>query len=255
MTDDRRQAILDNVIHDEDHQSNRRKLQGLYGMVAARQNGRIAAAFDGRTVLDVGAGYGNLTRDLQDSGLECRGIEIDTEKIDLARKWFGVELERRDIHAGDYADGQFDTVVFREVIRHLRLTEAVGQAARIAARRVVVFQANPIWLLRLAYKVTGHHEHAQYGLGDIAAALREAGLAVGKVEYFDTIAFPLSGGYIGRQLLPNWRWLARLVMGIDWAVTGLVRLLGLGRWMCYRGLIVAKKSQAKEISRRGRRER
>lgn len=247
MIDDRRQAILDNVIHDEDHESNRRKLQGLYGMVAERQNGRIAAACDGRTVLDVGAGYGNLTRDLQKSGLDCTGIEIDTEKIDLARKWFDVELERRDIHDSGYADGQFDTVVFREVIRHLSLAEAVGQAARIGARRVIVFQANPIWLLRLAYKVTGHHEHAQYGLDDIAAAFREAGLAVGKIEYFDTIAFPLSGGYIGRQLVPNWRWLARLVMGIDWAVTGLVRLLGLGRWMCYRGLILAEKKTEQKV--------
>lgn len=243
MIDDRQQAILDNVIHDENHASNRRKLQGLYGMVAQRQNGRIAEACEGESILDVGAGYGNLTRDLRKAGLKCTGIEIDTEKIDLAREWFDIELEQRDIHDGSYADGQFDTVVFREVIRHLRLAEAVAEAGRIATKRVIVFQANPIWLLRLAYKLTGHHEHAEYGLSDIAQTMRQAGLTVGKIEYFDTIAFPLSGGYIGRQLVPNWRWLCKIVMGMDWVVTGLVRLLGLGRWMCYRGLIVGEKSK------------
>jgi len=250
MTNDRQQAILDNVIHDEDHQSNRRKLLGLYGMVAERQNRRIASACAGSSVLDVGAGYGNLTQHLQKWGFECTGIEIDTEKIPLASQWYGVELKRRDIHDSGYADGQFDTVVFREVIRHLRLAEVVSEAARIAGRRVVVFQANPILMLRLAYKLTGHHEHAQYGLDDIAQTLRNDGLTVRRIQYFDTIAFPLSGGYIGRQLIPNWRWLARLVMGIDWAVTSLVRMLGLGRWMCYRGLIVAEKKPEKDFTQR-----
>ena len=160
MTDERQQAIADNVIHDEDHEANRRKLDGLYGRVAERQNARIAAACAGKRVLDVGAGYGNLTRHLLDAGLDATGIEIDDEKIPLARQWYDVELDKVDIHESGYAEGQFDTVIFREVIRHLRLEEVCRQAARIAAKRVIVFQANPIWLLRLAYRLTGHHEHA-----------------------------------------------------------------------------------------------
>lgn len=244
MMDPRQQAIADNVIHDEDHEANHRKLQGLYGRVAERQNARIAAACAGPRVLDVGAGYGNLTRRLLNAGFDATGIEIDDEKIPLARQWYDVRLDKVDIHESGYADGQFDTVIFREVIRHLRLEEVCRQAARIAARRVIVFQANPIWMLRLAYKISGHHEHAEYGLSDIADTLRSAGLSVRKIEYYDTIAFPLSGGYIGRQLVPNWRWLQGAALGVDAACTGFARLLGLGRWMCYRGLIVGEKPGA-----------
>ncbi len=242
MARDRQQDILENIIHDEDHDSNLRKLNGLYGLVARRQNEAIRNCCAGVSALDVGAGYGNLTRQLKDAGLQCTGIEIDSEKIQLAQQWFGVELEDRDIYANGYADGQFDTVIFREVLRHLRMEQAIKNAVRIAAKRIIIFQANPIWLLRLVYRVTGHHEHAQYSLDDIAQALKDAGLNVRKIAYMDTVAFPLSGGYIGRQMVPAWRWFYTLVLAADEALGWLVRFLGVGRWVCYRGLILADKS-------------
>jgi hypothetical protein len=52
-------------------------------------------------------------------------------------------------------------------------------------------------------------------------SVRAAGLARRKVQYDDTIAFPLSGVYIGRKPVANWRRLGRAAMGIDAAVRGL----------------------------------
>jgi 2-polyprenyl-3-methyl-5-hydroxy-6-metoxy-1,4-benzoquinol methylase len=50
------------IIHEEDHAWNRRKLTGLYGRVADQQNRAILSCVVGERVLDVGPGYGNLTR-------------------------------------------------------------------------------------------------------------------------------------------------------------------------------------------------
>ena len=80
MSVEREQAIREHVIHDEDHERNRVKLQGLYGRVAEAQNRTVIEHCAGVRALDVGAGYGNLTRAAIDAELECIGIEIDDEK-------------------------------------------------------------------------------------------------------------------------------------------------------------------------------
>ncbi len=236
----REQAIREHVIHREDHDRNRLKLRQLYGLVADRQNSLIVDHCAGR-VLDVGAGYGNLTRAVLDAGLECVGIEIDQEKIHLARQWFGVELQDCDIHDSQFADDAFDTVVFREVIRHLRLDQALREAARIAAKRLIIFQANPVWPLRLANRLAGHREHAQYSRGEIIAALERVSLKARTVIHTDPLAFPLSGGYIGPQLMPKWRWVYKIVLGVDRCLRRVLQSLGLGPYLCYRVLIVADK--------------
>ena len=240
----REQAIRDNIIHDEDHERNRRKLDGLYGRVAEAQNRLIVSHCAGRRVLDVGAGYGNLTRAALDAGMDCVGIEIDEEKIARAKEWFGVELQRRDIHDSGFAAGEFDTVIFREVVRHLRLDDALAEAARIAAGRVLIFQANAVWLLRLANRLAGHREHAEYLPADLVAAVERAGFRRRAVVYSDPLAFCLSGGYIGPQLTPRWRRLYRLLLGLDRLLRPLLQALGLARHTCYRVLIVADKQGA-----------
>lgn len=244
----RSEAIESNIIHDEDHQRNRRRLDGLYGRVAHAQDIWILAHCRGRSVLDVGAGYGNLTRCALDQGMEVTGIEIDDEKIDLARQWFDVELHPRDIHDGGFGVGEFDTVVFREVVRHLQLPQAMTQVSKAASQRVIVFQANSILPLRLANRIFGHREHAEYTTGDIVAALTEAGFTCRKVLYRDTLAFPLSGGYIGRPLLPGWKWVGVLALACDHCLTAIFRTLGIARWTCFRKMVIADKSGAEDVA-------
>ena len=220
------------------------KLQGLYGRVAEAQNRTVIEHCAGVRALDVGAGYGNLTRAAIDAELECIGIEIDDEKRRLGREWFDVELLHRDAHDSGFADGEFDTVIFREVVRHLRLAEALAEAARIARRRVIIFQANPVWLLRLANRLAGHREHAEYTTADLLAAVEQAGLVCRKVRYTDPLAFPISGGYIGPQLVPDWQWVYEIVLGMDRClgrVFGVFPLLA--SCVCFRVLIVADRPE------------
>ena len=244
MTIEREQAIREGVIHDEDHRRNRVKLDALYGKVAEKQNRMIIEHCVGSRVLDVGAGYGNLTRAAIDAGLDCVGIEIDNEKRRLGREWCNVDLLHRDAHDSGFADGEFDTVIFREVVRHLRLDEVFAEAARITARRVIIFQANSIWPLRLANRLAGHHEYAEHTFGELIAAVETAGFSCRKPQYADPLAFPLSGGYIGPQIVPKWRWMHKIVLGMDRC---LERMLGLwpmlGSGLCFRVLIVADKPE------------
>jgi len=66
---DRDEALShEQIHHQENHLRNRQRLSELYGKVARQQNELIIEYCKGKSVLDVGAGYGNLTRQLIDSG-------------------------------------------------------------------------------------------------------------------------------------------------------------------------------------------
>jgi hypothetical protein len=63
--------------------------------------------------------------------------------------------------------------------------------------------------------------------------LRRNGFVVRRTSYSDTLAFPLSGGYIARPMLP--RWAARPVMAFDAVVARVF-----GRALAWRYLLSAE---------------
>ena len=61
-----------------------------------------------------------------------------------------------------------------------------------------------------------------------------------KLEYSELFAFPMSGGYVGPVLIPSRpRWVGSAILALDEALMGLARLLGLGRLVGWRYLLVA----------------
>jgi SAM-dependent methyltransferase len=234
----REELVAADIIHDEDHERNRRRLQELYGDVAARQNAFIAEHVRG-SVLDVGAGYGTLVRDLCARGHQATGVEIDEEKIRRGREWYGVELRRADF--AQLRGERFGTVVFREALNHMELDEALGHAFEIATDRCIVFQGTEIAPLRVAKKLYGHEEHDQKTPPQIVSGLERAGFVHVRQFFRDTLAFPLSGGWWGKSFVPNVTSVKRALLGSDAILTRAVVGLGLGPALCFRVLIVGEK--------------
>jgi len=80
---------------------------------------RISA---GERVLDVGCGNGALAADVADrSGAEVTGIDIDADKINLARENYGhpnLTLVTGDV-LKNLPEGAFDTIILSNVLEHL----------------------------------------------------------------------------------------------------------------------------------------
>jgi len=230
----------DHRIHDENHEKNRVRLQRLYGRVARRQDDLIVQNCLGQRVLDVGAGYGTLTRSLLKAGREAVAIDIDPGKIEKAREWHGIEVQRRDFL--ELRGETFDTVIFREVLNHLELDEALSQAFRVSRRQVIVFQGTGNLLLNLAKSICGHREYQQKRLRDITEGLRRAGFHIEKELYVDLLAYPLSGGWTGPTLVPpNWR-VEGAIMKLDDLAQGLLERVGLSKALSFRFLVSAVKA-------------
>ncbi len=238
---DRQKALAHGIIHDEDHERNCNRLRGLYGKVAAIQNDLIVRHCKGNTVLDVGAGYGNLTRQLREAGKKVISLEVDEEKIKRALDWFGTEIRFLNFYDWDGKKESVDTIVFREVLNHLDMDRAFEKAFSVSKCRCLVFQGTEILPLRMAKKLYGHEEYQQKQIADIAESLRKRGFSVRQILYSDTVAFPLSGGWWGHCWAPASGIFDSAILKADRIITKVIHLLNAEKYFCFRALIVADK--------------
>jgi hypothetical protein len=74
--------------------------------------------------------------------------------------------------------------------------------------------------------------------------LAGAGFQEQEVIFRDSFAFPLSGGYHARQLVPRIPSVETAVLDLDHALTRVLRFLGVASIFCWRYLLVADSSSS-----------
>jgi ubiquinone/menaquinone biosynthesis C-methylase UbiE len=115
----------------EEFQS-RGKYDYLYGD-EVRKNLYVQLIGKGHKILEVGCRAGNLTQHFHE-GNEVIGIDVDRNALKEFEKRLGLESKWVDVDSEDFPfeDGQFDLVVFSEVMEHLRFPQkALHEIARV----------------------------------------------------------------------------------------------------------------------------
>lgn len=215
------------------------RLDGVFGLVDARANRRIAAQVAGNQVLDLGCGFGGLVDELRRQGREAVGIDLLDHQIEAGRRRFP-EADLRLVEDGplDFPDASFDTVILKDSLHHLAaegdVEAAMREVARVCRRRVLVWEPNPSVPLRLGRTIIGHVD-PMCPPAQARGILQAAGFVVRGVQYSDALAFPLSGGYVSRPLMP--RAAVPVLFQLD---DVLIRLLG--RHAAWRYLMIAEKA-------------
>lgn len=229
------------IYHTLDHEFVRRQLQHdcLCGKVRVRQDRAIADAILGTRVLDVGSGYGTLTRNLRQRGLHVTALEPHKETRDLAREWFGVHSSADDVYSVPLEAGSIDTVIFRESVEHLDMELTLARLADLAVKRVLIFQSNLNWMLRITRGWLNHEEFNPKPRAYYEQALTRHGFAVKSVTHRDLVAFPLSGGFLVKQRFPHVAGAEDLLVAVDEVLGRALDTIGLGPLTCWRYLIVA----------------
>lgn len=235
-----------NDHHHYDHYSPAlaRRLGGFYGRVDARLNARIARWVSGHSVLDVGCGFGPLTEYLRQRGFEATGVDLLESYIEAGKALYPqADLRVARSESLEFGDKQFDTVVLKDTIHHIYEEDDVAaflvDVRRVARRRLVILDPNPMVILLLARKLIGHVDPV-CSPSDATRVVTEAGFRVTHLEYSELFAFPMSGGYVGPVLVPaRPRWLGDAILAADEALFRVLRALGLGRHLGWRYLLVA----------------
>jgi SAM-dependent methyltransferase len=229
------------IYHTSDHELARRQLQGtgLCALVRERQDKAIGDAVVGTRVLDIGSGYGTMTLALRRRGFEVMALEPHQETRDLARAWFGIESVPWDVYTAPLSPGAIDTAIFRESVEHLDMELALARLAELAVARVIIFQSNLNWMLKLARLWIRQDEFNPLERPAYEGALRRHGFTICSVTYRDVVAFPLSGGLLFDQRFPRVPRAERAWVALDEALGRSINRIGLGSLLSWRYLIVA----------------
>jgi SAM-dependent methyltransferase len=230
-----------NIYHTSDANYSQKQLNSLYGLVNEDQDRTIVNAVYGKKVLDVGAGYGTLSKRLKLAGFCVTAIEPNPHTREIAKNWNDIEELPYGIYQTPFEDNYFDTVILRECVEHLDFNEALKEIKRICNTRVLVFQTNLNPLIMLARKRIGHEEYNPQKFNYYQKKLEEFGFSKQKVIFRDPIAFPLSGGYHAHQLIPRKPSLEHAILGIDKTITKVFQFTGLASFFCWRYLLISDK--------------
>ncbi|MDD1660855.1 MAG: methyltransferase domain-containing protein [Methanomicrobiales archaeon] len=228
-----------NIYHTSDEHYSERQLHSLYGMLNEDQDRSIIRFVKGPKVLDVGAGYGTLSRRLKDAGFEVTSIEPDPHMREIAKKWNDVDELPHSIYKTPFDANSFDTVILRECVEHLDFIEALKEIRRICNKRVLVFEPNVNAMITLARKIVSLEEYNPQDLDYYRKHLTAAGFTKQEVIFRDLIAFPLSGGYCAPQLIPRIHSIERAVRQIDKTLTDMARYTRLASFLCWRYLLIS----------------
>ena len=129
-----------------------RRLDGPFGLVEKSFADRIAPWIAGKSVLDVGCGFGSLVEALRQKGVDATGIDQLDEFVDLGRNRY--PLAELRVSAGGslpFDDKSFNTVILKDTIHHVfgegDLASFMAEVKRVCRRRIVVMDPNPTLIL------------------------------------------------------------------------------------------------------------
>jgi ubiquinone/menaquinone biosynthesis C-methylase UbiE len=138
-----------------------------------------------------------------------------------------------------FSDQEFDTVIFKDSLHHVAaesdVDAALAEVARVCSRRIVIFEPNPSVPLKIGRTLIGHVDPT-LSPESARSLLRHTPFEIVSLEYLASLAFPLSGGYVGRPLLP--RWTSERIFRLD---DQIIRVLG--SRVAWRYLMVADRGR------------
>jgi ubiquinone/menaquinone biosynthesis C-methylase UbiE len=145
-----------------------------------------AGRLEAGRVLDIGCGTGRLVDVLARRGLRAWGVDPSAEMLAEARgcRPPGGGFKQARAERLPFKDAWFDGAVLRQVVQHLELDAAFGEAARVlrAGGRLAIATFHPdhfdtVWVARLIPRVAAIDRERFPGPERLAGALRTAGFA------------------------------------------------------------------------------
>lgn len=223
-----------------------KRLDGAWGVIDLQHNKAIAAKVKGR-VLDIGCGYGSLVNYLSLRGFDAIGIDSDKRNIQIAKKLFPRskfildKAEDLKILKNNY----YDSIVLKDSLHHI-VGESDGKEAFKKFRKklrkngtLVILDPNPVLILKLGRKLLANN-CPQVTLKEAKNFITDQGFSIKEINFLEVIGIFFSGGYIGYDLTLNSSLLKTVVSKLNVIFSMMLNLTGMGKYFCWRYLIVAK---------------
>jgi SAM-dependent methyltransferase len=237
----------DHADHYDHYSSDQiRRLDGFFGDVNRDIDAGMAAEVadcDG-VVLDFGCGFGSLVEHLRQQGRKAVGVDMLDFCVQSGRRKFPqADLRCSANGLADFGTQSVDAIMLKDVIHHIAdeddVTAFLNEVRRVARRKLVISDPNPTWILKFCRWLIGHIDPA-LAPQDACRILSEHGFRCRIVRYSNLASLALSGGYVGRPLVPRGKLISSIVRGLDKGCAAVLNAVGLGKFFCWRYLLVAE---------------
>lgn len=229
---------------------NRLKDGSFWKLVDEEHNRLIAEQLTGcKTILDIDCGYGSLTNYLVTNHFNAIGIDVDQETIDKARILFPLlEIERfKTMNADflDFPDKHFDAIVMRDSLHHLleggNINKIFSEIERVIRKGgvLIIFEPNPNFIVSICRRII-HHKDPVCHLETAVNLLKKQGWKLKKIFFTELFSLPLSGGYVGLNLVPNITLLQKNLIKINSLMSRVIFRMNLGSAMLWRYCVKAE---------------
>ena len=154
--------------------------------------------------LDVGCGTGTMVGHLESYG-PAFGVDGSSEAARFCQSRGRTRVTQGDATRLPFDDGSFDLVCALDLLEHVTDdVAALAEFARVCRPDGRVLITVPAYRLLWGRQDEISHHLRRYTSRELVEKTRQAGLAVQKVTYFNTVLFPLIAAIrVGRQLLPG----------------------------------------------------
>ena len=154
-------------------------------------------------VLDFGCGTGAFLEDLERFGA-VSAVDGDPQAVAFCHARGRSEV--RFVPPGDrlpFADGAFELVTALDVVEHIADdVGALRELRRVLRPGGVLLVAVPAFMFLWGKQDEVSHHHRRYTARTLRRALAEAGFAVDRTSYFNTMLFPpIAAVRVGRRVL------------------------------------------------------
>lgn len=221
-----------------------RRLESFWGRVDRKHVDIIQSFVNGAAVLDMGCGYGTTTHQLTQAGFQSVGIDYDPEVVaEAKRRWPSANFIEADAERLPFADASFDVIVMRDALHHLYreadFAKVRTEVLRVAKprSRLIVFDPNVNFMLRTMRRIAAHKDE-ECDFETAKAILADLGYGMVHASFNTLFSLPLSGGYVGLELVPNIGWAHTFLLGAERLLEHPVNGLRLGRQLCWRYVVV-----------------
>ena len=216
-----------------------RRLRGFYGAVASDQNRAILQWVTGVTVLELGCGYGTFSEQAGKRGKEAFGLDIDFETLEIGKRihpFLRGRLIQGNMDHLPFKRKSFHTVILRESLHHVGWEKIFPEILQVCQTEIIIFEPNPNWVLRLARRIISH-EDQEVPVKPLLRLLEDHGVTIQGFHFRDLIAFPLSGGFVGREWVPPVKKVYPFILMVDKIFRFLTHLFGVEKMICWRYLV------------------
>lgn len=146
----------------------------------------------GSRILDIGCGAGVMLNELARFG-ETSGMDSAAEAIEFSKEIFGGSVRAGQLpDQVPYPEESFGLITALDVIEHIDDDVASLRAIRahLAPGGKAVITVPAFMFLWTEFDEINEHKR-RYTRGELETRLRQAGFAVEKISYFNTLLFPM----------------------------------------------------------------